>query len=222
MPERRQPPVEAVDVLAQRIRNRQVLSQPPQRVLGQIGQQRTAIEQQRVADQARGPRGDLRGPLAPAVQHGGDLFYRLIDDGPAEHFPRDRATTDVAQKVQLGEPEQVGQSDGIRPRRRARPPWIRCQENVSAASQNIRPGRRVPGPETRPVGEATLQKHRDRVCGRAAMKPIIHHLKTFHRPDQRKHQAMKRWPLRLPRILPALGPTAHIPAEGLKRRPFAN
>jgi hypothetical protein len=35
------------------------------------------------------------------------LLDRLIDSGPAEHFPRDRAATDVAQKVQLGEPEQV-------------------------------------------------------------------------------------------------------------------
>jgi hypothetical protein len=156
------------------------------------------------------------------MQHGGDLVDRLIDGGPAEHFPRHRAATDVAQKVQLGEPEQVGQSDGIGPRRRARPPWIRCQESVSAGSQDIRPGRRVPGPETRPVAGATLQKHRDRVSRRAAMEPITHHLKTFHRPDQRKHQAMKRWPLRLPRILPALGPTAHIPAEGLKRSPFAD
>ena len=45
------------------------------------------------------------------------MFYRLIDGGPAEHFPRDRAATDVAQKMQLDEPEQAGQSDGIGPRR---------------------------------------------------------------------------------------------------------
>ena len=59
IPERGQRPVQAVDVLAQGIRDRHVRPQRLQRVLGQVDQQRAAVEQQRMADQARRPHGHL-------------------------------------------------------------------------------------------------------------------------------------------------------------------
>jgi hypothetical protein len=126
VPEGRQRPVEAMDVLAQRVRDRHVRPQPLKHLLGQICQGRAAVEQQRVTDQTRGSHSDLRGPLAPAVQHRRDLLDRSVDRSPAEHLPRDRAAADVAQHVQLGEPEQVGQGDRVGPRRRVGPSRIGC------------------------------------------------------------------------------------------------
>jgi hypothetical protein len=44
---------------------------------------------------------------ACSLQHAGNWFYRLFDGGPGEHLPRDRAATDVAEKVKVDKPEQV-------------------------------------------------------------------------------------------------------------------
>jgi hypothetical protein len=59
VPEGRQRPVEAMDVLAQQVRDRHVRPQPLTHLLGQICQGRAAVEQQRVTDQTRGSHGTV-------------------------------------------------------------------------------------------------------------------------------------------------------------------
>jgi hypothetical protein len=207
-----------VDVLPQRVRDRRVRTQVLQGFRRQVRQERAAVEQQRVTHQALGADGDLRRPVPPAVQDRGDLAGGVSDAGVAEDLPGHGGAADVAEQVQLGEPEQAGQGDGVGPGRGVRPSRVTALERLAARPQDLSPGPGVPRPEARATSGAATEHQRDGAGRRAAPEIVVlRNLKAVPGRGEREDQPAQRGPVAVTGIAPAVRPAAQFPAQGLKR-----
>ncbi|WP_228044851.1 hypothetical protein [Streptomyces ferrugineus] len=114
MAERGDRSVEAVEVLAPLPAHRRVDAECGQCVSGQVLQQRTAVQQQHLADRRGQPLGITA--VTPAGQDSADPPDRIVDTVGSEHPVGQGQPLEAAEPVEGGElAEQIGIDDHERP-----------------------------------------------------------------------------------------------------------
>ncbi|WP_285475462.1 hypothetical protein [Actinoplanes sp. NBRC 101535] len=152
-----------------------MLPDPVERFGGQIVQHRTAVEQERLAQDRRDPGVDVVLDLiAPATKHVRHLLLRVVDAIFAEHAPGQRQPLETAQPVELGEAtEQVGVGGQVWARGLTGPSWRVRGELAGTAADQSEPILGRPCPDRPVVFDRAQENQGDGVVDATAVPAVI-------------------------------------------------